>query len=663
MERVVEAAKIANAHEFISSMPLGYETQVGDRGDLLSGGQKQRIAIARAIISDPKILLLDEATAALDSESERLVQEAVERASRGRTTLIIAHRLSTIKQADNIIVLTDGRLLEQGTYSGLIGQDGMFKRLVQVQELNTQSKSLSDQIEKQNTSTTTSKRPPSHNSNLPVGSKSEISAKKPTMKDEKSSSSLLRFMWSLNRADKWFIVFGVLSSILSGANQPVRGILFGHSIMALSLPMNQSAKIRHDSNFWSGMFLMLAGVQLFALSAQGTFFGLSSERLVRRAQRLALRSILRQDMSFFDRPENSPGKLSTLLSNDASSLAGFSGATIGAIIVFLTTVFGSIAIALGYGWKLALVCMSIMPILIACGFLRFWVLQKYDDRAQRTTEAAGFASEATSAIRTVASLTLEDTVMKNYRALLVRDAFGSIRFILKSSAAYAFSQAIMFAGCSLGFWYGGNLIANGEYTVLAFFICFTETLFGAQAAGNIVSFAPEIGTGKGAAKSFRDLIDNQPEIDIWSPSGENAGNIKGSIEFSDIYFQYPQRPLDTVLTGLSFTVKEGQFIALVGASGSGKSTTLELIERFYNPSSGSISLDGKLISDFNLRQYRSQIALVRQDTALYTGTIKDNLCLGHQGMMDNQTLEMACKSANIYDFIVCLHYLLTKNTH
>src|ERR1700753_298184 len=137
----MEAAKLANAHEFISSMPSSYDTEVGGRGFLMSGGQKQRIAIARAIVSNPKILLLDEATSALDSKSERAVQHALEQVSHGRTTLVVAHRLSTIKQADNIIVIAEGNIFEQGSHAGLMERKGIYHDLVQAQELKSSDKS------------------------------------------------------------------------------------------------------------------------------------------------------------------------------------------------------------------------------------------------------------------------------------------------------------------------------------------------------------------------------------------------------------------------------------------------------------------------------------------------------------------------------------------
>jgi ABC-type multidrug transport system fused ATPase/permease subunit len=132
-DQIIEAARQANALEFINSFPEGLETQVGDRGIQLSGGQKQRIAIARAIIKNPTILILDEATSALDSESERLVQDALDKLMVGRTSFVIAHRLSTIKNASNILVIQNGNIVESGTHDELIKSNGIYNNLVELQ--------------------------------------------------------------------------------------------------------------------------------------------------------------------------------------------------------------------------------------------------------------------------------------------------------------------------------------------------------------------------------------------------------------------------------------------------------------------------------------------------------------------------------------------------
>lgn len=140
LQRVKAAAKTAFASEFIEGLPQGYDTRIGERGGLLSGGQKQRIAIARSIISEPKILLLDEATSALDPHAEGIVQKALDEASKDRTTIIIAHKLKTIRDADNIVVMKQGKIVEQGRHEELVALGGAYANLVKAQDLSPNGK-------------------------------------------------------------------------------------------------------------------------------------------------------------------------------------------------------------------------------------------------------------------------------------------------------------------------------------------------------------------------------------------------------------------------------------------------------------------------------------------------------------------------------------------
>ncbi|KAL1626614.1 GTPase-activating protein [Diplodia seriata] len=676
-EMVYNAARMSNAHDFVSALPEGYETNVGERGFLLSGGQKQRIAIARAIVSDPKILLLDEATSALDTKSEGVVQAALDRAAQGRTTIVIAHRLSTIKTADKIVVMSQGRIVEQGNHNELLEKKAAYYNLVEAQRIAAASEKIEEEAEPTETDDDQLKRIASSQSGkgaLSADPDDDLAAKLKRTHTGKSESSvalakrhpekahnyslgtLIKLIASFNRQEWVLMLTGLFWSIIAGGGNPVQAVFFAKSISALSRPPSQYGELRSEANFWSLMYLMLAFTQLISFTGQGLCFAVCSEKLIHRVRDTAFRTMLRQDIAFFDKDENSAGSLTSFLSTETTALAGLSGATLGTIFTVLTTLIGALALGISIGWKLGLVCASTIPVLLACGFLRFWILARFEQRSKKAYESsASYACEATSAIRTVASLTREEDVYTNYHDQLVAQGSKNLRSILRSSTLYALSQSGMFLCTALGFWYGGTLISKDEYTLFQFFVCFAAITFGAQSAGTIFSFAPDMGKAKHAAVQLKTLFDRKPEIDTWSQDGEKIQTMEGNIEFRNVHFRYPTRPEQPVLRGLDLTVKPGQYVALVGASGCGKSTTIALLERFYDPLSGGIYVDGKEISSLNINDYRSYIALVSQEPTLYQGTIRDNILLGaDRENVPEDSIIKACKDANIYDFIMSL---------
>nr|OQO17594.1 hypothetical protein B0A51_15317 [Rachicladosporium sp. CCFEE 5018] len=674
MDLVKHAAREANAHDFIMQLPEGYDTNVGERGFLLSGGQKQRIAIARAIVSDPKILLLDEATSALDTKSEGVVQAALDKAAQGRTTIVIAHRLSTIKHADNIVVMSHGQIVEQGTHDALLERRSAYYDLVEAQRIaqETERKKEADDISLHESGSSLAtpglekaeaqyaadpedlelgrvKTGKSVSSKILADSTSERAKKYPL-------GTLIKTVLSYNKPEAKWMIFGVFWAVICGGGNPVQSIFFAKAIVALASP--DLVFLRSQANFWSWMYFMLAIVQLISFLGQGVAFAYCSERLVFRARDQSFRNMLRQDISFFDKEENTAGALTSFLSTETTHLAGLSGVTLGTILLVTTTLAVCFIVSLAVGWKLALVCISTVPILLACGFLRFWMLARFQGRAKKAYEkSASYACEATSAIRTVASLTREDDVWQHYHQQLVDQQKNSLKSILRSSSLYAGSQSLAFLCMALGFWYGSTLIATGEYTLFQFFLCFTAVIFGSQSAGTIFSFAPDMGKAKHAAQELKTLVERRPVIDAWSTEGAKLDHVEGAIEFRDVHFRYPTRPEQPVLRGLDLHVNPGEYVALVGASGCGKSTTINLLERFYDPLAGGVYVDGHEISSLNVSNYRNYLALVSQEPTLYQGTIRENILLGADTKEEDvpeEAIVQACKDANIHDFILSL---------
>lgn len=449
------------------------------------------------------------------------------------------------------------------------------------------------------------------------------------------------------------MVLGLIFAIIAGGGQPVQGVFFAKSAVSLSRPLSQSSKIRSDVNFWSLMYLMLGLVQLLSMAIQGVIFAYCSEALIFCARSHVFRTLLRQDIAFFDK--NSTGTLTSFLATEITHLAGLSSTTLSTLLISATTLTSAIVISLVVGWKLALVIMSTIPVVLGCGFFRFWALSRFESVMQKSyTQSASYASEKVHLIRTTASLSMELHAVADYSDMLATQDRNSLLSNLKISVLYAFSQSVIFLCIALGFWYGGTLIGDSEYSLFQFFVCFAEIIFSVQSAGAFFSFAGDMGKAHLAASSIKSLTELQPTIDASRAESEKAGAV-GDIEFRDVGFKYETREHTWVLRRLDLRIGRGQYVALVGGSGCGKSTTLGLLERFYDVSEGGIFIDGQNIKELDIKTYRSQLALVSQEPVLYQGSIRDNILFGTEREdITDEEIRKACTGANIWDFITSL---------
>ncbi|KAG2107280.1 multidrug resistance protein 1 [Suillus discolor] len=659
--QLIKAACIkSNADSFVSHLPQGYDTMVGERGFLLSGGQKQRIAIARAIVSDPRILLLDEATSALDTRSEGIVQDALDKASTGRTTVTIAHRLSTIKDADCIIVMGKGLVLERGTHAELLAdENGAYHRLVIAQTLREghedpetvissdekdSEKPRSDDLDIKSTIRT-----------IDVVSQPKEKVGDQTPKEDYGLFYLMRRIAGLHREGLHRYLIGSFFAICKFAEYISSAALIWLAISGFSATTNSERRYQGDQNaLW---FFILAILYGFCAGFQNYLFASSAAVLTAKLRSISFKAILRQDIEYFDNDKNSTGALTSSLSENPQKINGFAGVTLGTIVQSITTIFAGLAIGLAYAWKPALVGMACIPVLMSAGFIRLRVVVLKDQNNKSAHEnSAQIACEAAAAISTVASLTREEYCLNLYRQSLEGPLRQSIRTALWSNMLFALSQAMAFWVMALVFWYGTTLVSQLEISTQSFFITLMSTVFGAMQIANVFAFVPDVSSAKVAANAIIRLLDSTPTIDAESTEGKSvpSENIKGHIQLDNVHFSYPTRPGFRVLRGFSLIVEPGTYVALVGSSGCGKST---LLERFYDPLSGQILLDGEIIDEFNVQAYRQQFSLVSQEPTLYSGTIHFNILLGafkSESEVTQREIEAACRDANILEFVQSL---------
>ncbi|KAK5111337.1 hypothetical protein LTR62_005177 [Meristemomyces frigidus] len=655
MELVKEACKSSNAHDFIEQLPEGYHTQVGERASMLSGGQRQRVAIARSIISDPKVLLLDEATSALDPRAESVVQSALNRVSINKTTLIIAHKLATIIQADSIAVITNGKVHEQGTHSELLKLDGLYAAMVRAQDLGARADDSApiEENEKVEQDDYSLMRPATlerTKSEVPSGfAKDEIDH----LAAGTLNYGLLRCIGIMLKEHKdlylWYIIVAI-GSIIGGGTYPAQAIIFSRLINVFTL---QGAQAQKAGDFWALMFFVLALANLFAYFAIGWACNVIGQRITHRYRREMIQRISNFDQDFFDRPENSSGALTANMSSAPTALQELLSANLGLILNVCVNIVSSSVLGIAYGWKLGLVIVfGGMTVLVVAGYLRIRLDQKLESSTEkRFASSAGLATEAVTSIRTVSMLTLEPVILQEYSDALSDIVARTVKNLAVTLIPYALSQSLDFLVMALGFWYGSRLIASGEYTVEQFFVIFIAVVFGGQGFAQFFQYTTSITKAKGAAnyilwlRTIHAHIRETPENASLGPEGD------GVIAIEDIEFRYKQRQASRVLRGITMTIEPGSYAAFVGPSGCGKSTMISLLERFYDPTSGRITLNNVDITEMSPHKYRRYMSLVQQEPPLYLGSVRDNIAIGLEHEPSEEEVKEACRQANALEFV------------
>jgi ATP-binding cassette subfamily B (MDR/TAP) protein 1 len=693
---IIAAATAANAHGFVSKMNKGYDTFVGEGGRLLSGGQKQRIAIARALIKNPSILLLDEATSALDTESERIVQKALDKivgnkAAR-RTTLVIAHRLSTIKDADRIIVFDAGRIVEDGTHASLLSAGGPYARMVNAHEGESEAPAADeageyDEVDEEMNDPAAAEPSVSLVAEHSVTGDIRVNiihseasktgaAPAGTARDSENAActpkkSGMPGLFRYARGHWKPLCGGIVAGLAEGTAFPVYALLLGTMTDSLYRPHDEMMGVVKDYAVW---FFLLGLGAFFAALIRSGLLQLAGEHLVLEIRNDLFDSIMRQEIGFHDEEANSAGILQTKLSADAVQIRNVITFRLATVTTVVANVISGFAIAFARGWNMALIMLVVFPALGGAGIAQYMLLMGFGSASKAAIESAGqVATESVTNIRTLASFNGEAALLKRFSNSLAEGLHVGQRSAQIAGIGMAAANFVNFASYALAFWYGGRLVYRNELKFEAFIVAFSSVEIASMMVGQLFQVLPDLEKVSAAMADVFAIIERKSNLDYKDPSGETPPIPCGEITFDNVHFHYPTRPNVKVLRGLSFTAAGNKTLAIVGESGSGKSTVFGLIQRFYDPvraidpeltaallanpalaaqfAPGSVMIDGHDMRTLRLSHLRYHLGIVGQEPMLFAGTIADNVRCGDESITDEQ-VEAACKLANMHDLIV-----------
>jgi ATP-binding cassette subfamily B protein len=707
-EDIERAARWARAHEFIETLPEGYDTLVGERGLTLSGGQRQRIALARALLTDPRVLLLDDATSSIDARIEEEIHDTLREVMRGRTTILVAHRRSTLNLADRIVVLDGGRVVDIGTHDDLIARCRLYRRLLggPDDDLDTAagngdgdgaataaagivdgvtesawrtdgngdaSGSPDDLIARTQRQGYLAARQSGGGMGMGMGGGGAMGMGAgmgmgfARLSDPPTPELMARIEALPPIVDSpetdldehaepapRFTFRRMLAD--QKARLVVATVLVGGNALAmLAGPYLVNLGVEHGVRDGErGWLAGASGLFLASTVAMSVLLYLSTLVTSRIGQELLLglrvrvfAHLQRLSLDFYD--GEMTGRIMTRMTSDIEAMQALLRTGFIDALVQIVTFVGAVAILASMNAQLSLVVLAVVPpLVLATVVFRRRSESAYGRVRDRIAAVNANLQESISGVRVTQAFAREGRSIEGFRNVAGEHRAARIDSTLIASTYFPFVELLSTVATVLVLWAGSALVSNGSLNVgqLFAFVLYLTTVFAPiQQLSQVFDTYQQ---GKVALDRIRGLLATPSSL-ADSERPIDPGRIRGELRFEGVSFGY-EGTAELALSDVDLRIRAGETVAFVGQTGAGKSTMVKLAARLYDPTGGRILVDGVPLTDLDLEAYRRQLGYVPQEAFLFTGSIRDNIAYARPDATDAE-VEAAARAVGAHDFI------------
>ncbi|KUN32174.1 ABC transporter [Streptomyces corchorusii] len=676
-EEIEAAARAAQADRFIRELPDGYDTKVGEQGLTLSGGQRQRIALARALLTDPRLLVLDDATSAVDARVEHEIHEALKQVMRGRTTLLIAHRRSTLNLADRIAVLDGGRLADIGTHEELQERSALYRRLLtDPDELGGVSPGRALPAEPREDTSVRDELEAEFDAERGVtprlwtGDREPKNAENTALTGTPATPELLTQVEALPPAtdtpdvDE---VRAVLPEDSYGLRRLLRGFRLPLLVSLLLVAVDAGAGlllpvlIRHgiDSGVtkmaigavWSAALLGLLTVlvQWAAQIGETRMTGRTGERVLYTLRLKIFAQLQRLGLDYYERELT--GRIMTRMTTDVDALSTFLQTGLVTAFVSVVTFFGIMVALLVLDLQLALVVFATLPpLIVATFFFRRASVKAYELARERVSTVNADLQETMAGLRIVQAFRRERDGGRRFAER--SDAYRSARIRGQRliSVYFPFVQLLSSVAAAAVLVAGAGRVEAATLTTgaLVAYLLYIDLFFApVQQLSQVFDGYQQATVSLGR---IQELL-REPTSTRTADEPLDVLSLRGDIAFEGVRFAYGDE--EEALSGIDLTIPAGQTVAFVGETGAGKSTLVKLVARFYDPTAGRVTVDGTDLRALDLTSYRHRLGVVPQEAYLFPGTVRDAIAYGRPDATDAE-VEAAARAVGAHEMIATL---------